>query len=83
MPGQGIFIGEPLANPFAGYEISRTKDALIIRSHSIPLGRYTILGALSGIGPYRPVKQGIIAGYGWQELRLPNDPALRYYQVVR
>ena len=82
MPGQGIFIGEPLANPFAGHEISPTKDALIIRSHSIPLGRYTILGALSGIGPYRPVKQGIIVGYGWQELRLANDPTLRYYRIV-
>lgn len=81
MPGQGIFIGEPLAKPYGGYQLTRTEDALIIRSRSIPPGRYAILGAISGVGPYMPIKRSII-GYGWQELRLANDPAIRYYMVV-
>ncbi len=82
MPGQGIFIGEPLAKPYGGHQLTRTEDALIIRSRSIPPGRYAILGAISGVGPYLPIKRGINAGYGWQELRLANDPAIRYYMVV-
>lgn len=82
MPGQGIFIGEPLAKPYGGYQLTRTEDALILRSRSIPPGRYAILGAISGVGPYMPVKRGIIVGDGWQELRLANDPAIRYYMVV-
>lgn len=82
MPGQGIFIGEPLAKPYGGYQLTRTEDALIIRSRSIPPGRYAILGAISGVGPYLPIKRGVMVGYGWQELRLANDPAIRYYMVV-
>lgn len=82
MPGQGIFIGEPLAKPFGGHQLTRTEDALVIRSRSIPPGRYAILGAVSGVGPYLPVKRGINVGIGWQELRLENDPAIRYYMVV-
>lgn len=82
MPGQGIFIGEPLAKPFAGYQLSRTQDTLVIRSRSIPPGRYKILGAISGVGPYRLVKQGILVRPGWQELRVANDHTLMHYRVV-
>ena len=83
MPGQGIFIGEPLAKPYGGNEVYRDGNSLVIRSHSLPSGRYVVLGALSGVGPYKIVQFGFMSGHGWKELRVAYDPALRYYQVAR
>ncbi len=43
MPGQGNFIGEPLASPFSGYRLVRWKNTVRLYSPILRQGRYSIL----------------------------------------
>jgi uncharacterized protein (TIGR03790 family) len=80
MPGQGIFIGEPLANPFGGYRISFADNILTIATY-LPPGRYSVLAANSAVGPYRPVVRSVQLGRGRQDLKLKNAGA-SFYKIV-
>ena len=52
-PGQGIFIGEPLAAPFAGYRVAvDDRGEILLRTQALPPGTYALLGANSPVGPY-------------------------------
>lgn len=82
MPGQGIFIGEPLAKPFGGYEIDQTDHSFVIRTFALSQGHYSVLVASSGIGPYRFATRGSRPGPGLQEIHFKNDPELRFYRIV-
>ena len=60
-PGEGIFVGEPLARPFGravvSYDAART---LTIRTTSlVPLQNYNLLAADSPAGPFTIVQSGI------------------------
>lgn len=81
-PGQGIFIGEPLAAPFGGYSVTVEGNEVILRTQALPPGTYGMLGANSLVGPYRPEPAPIIVRPGKNELRLGNlDKAV--YRFVR
>lgn len=43
MPGQGNFIGEPLASPFNGYRLERKKGRIEIHSPVLREGRYRVV----------------------------------------
>lgn len=45
MPGQGIFIGEPLANPYGGGKVSFNNGVLTLRTYTLAPGFYALLGA--------------------------------------
>jgi len=81
MPGQGIFIGEPLANPYGGNQVSFNNGELTIRTHALAPGFYTLLGADSGVGPLLPVARYFRVGYGLKEIRLKNANNL-FYRIV-
>ena len=81
MPGQGIFVGEPLANPFGGYSITYQSETLTIRTHALLPGRYVLLAADSRSGPYSPVGKRAI-GRDLQRITLKNAGA-RFYRLVR
>lgn len=82
MPGQGIFIGEPLAKPYGGYKASSEQDILTLRTYALkPGSTYTLLGADSGIGPYHVVARNIHAGRGMLEIKLKNANK-RFYSIV-
>ena len=49
MPGQGNFIGEPLATPFKGYRIRRDAGAIQIHSPVLHAGRYRLWGDDFGV----------------------------------
>ncbi len=71
-PGEGVFVGEPLARPFGGQEtLSDGKDTLL-RTRSLKPGRYAVLYSRSPIGPYRPLQQSLTVPFGAQELRFRN-----------
>ncbi len=55
MPGQGIFIGEPLAKPFGGFRVTNSNKRITIYSPNLPSGRYRIYGATSPKGPFMTV----------------------------
>ena len=72
MPGQGIFIGEPLARPFGGYSVSIAKGRYTLRTHSLRPGQYVVIGADTGVGPYSLVAKGIDVGMGEQRITFPD-----------
>ncbi len=70
-PGEGVFVGEPLAKPFGGYSVKTEGNEVVLRTQSLPPGLYALLGADSLVGPYIPVQE-ITVGPGKSELHLGN-----------
>jgi len=69
MPGQGIFIGEPLARPFSGFTPTYKDSELRIEARVIPPGFYSVQIAPSMVGPYREAGK-IRVGWGTHEIKL-------------
>ena len=69
MPGQGIFVGEPLARPFSGFASTYNDNELRVEMRVIPPGIYSVQRATSMVGPYREVGK-IQLGWGARKLKL-------------
>ena len=81
-PGEGIFIGEPLAKPYGGFSVHRDKNEIVLRTQSLPPGNYGLFGATSLVGPYHPEPTQVTVRTGINELRFRNlDKAV--YRLVR
>ncbi|MDL2338315.1 MAG: TIGR03790 family protein [Pseudomonadota bacterium] len=83
MPGQGVFVGEPLARPFGGMRVSQTATEVAVQTRLLRPGAYVLQSAPGRIGPFRTVGQMTVPGYGVRELRLPvaRDRSYRVLQV--
>lgn len=81
MPGQGIFIGEPLARPYGGYQLSRQDGRWVLSTYALLPGSYQLEGADSPLGPYRPIETFSKPSPRKLELTLPS-PVGRYYRIV-
>lgn len=69
-PGEGVFIGEPLARPF-GTRAVRDETGWWVESYSATGRRAVIEVARSVVGPYRAVQQLMLpAGFGRQRLKV-------------
>ncbi|HEY2189129.1 MAG TPA: TIGR03790 family protein, partial [Caldimonas sp.] len=73
MPGQGVFIGDPLARPFGGTRITRSAAGTVVLTRALPPGNYIVEAATSSIGPFRPIGALRANGFGVREIRLPAD----------
>lgn len=81
-PGEGIFIGEPLAKPFGGFSAHMDNGEIVLRTQALPPGIYGLLGANSVVGPYRPESTPVVVHLGMNELHFSNlDKAV--YRLVR
>jgi hypothetical protein len=80
-PGQGIFIGAPLARPFGAYRIVHRASGQVLDLEALPAGhRYRLLAAPGRDGPYHVVR--MFTGTGWPSaLSLPR-PVAHAYRVV-
>lgn len=81
MPGQGIFIGEPLARPFAGITHHARDRGVTLSARLLAPGLYDVQAAPSMMGPYRSVGR-LPIGWGTREIRLDNIPPA-YYRFER
>ncbi len=72
MPGQGVFVGEPLARPFGGVRVSPSAAGLRVQTRQLRPGNYVLQSAPGRIGPFRNVGQLSVPGYGVRELILPS-----------
>lgn len=81
MPGQGVFIGDPLAAPFQGYRMIERGDHLEVYTAQLDPGRYRLLAADSPEGPFQPVPGQFSVGAGIQRFRIA-PPYARYYQLA-
>ncbi len=80
MPGQGVFIGDPLAAPYLGYRIEEKGGDLTVHTSQLLPGHYQWLAADSALGPFRPVGVEIELGSPPHELPLPN-PLAAFYKL--
>jgi hypothetical protein len=81
MPGQGLFIGEPLARPFAGVSHQLRDGGMTIAARLLTPGIYEVQAAPSMMGPYRSVGR-LPVPWGTRELRLGRIPPA-YYRFER
>jgi uncharacterized protein (TIGR03790 family) len=82
MPGEGIFIGDPLASPFGGYRLVRSKGRLVLNTHALRPGRYRVETASSPTGPFSDSGLTLLA---WPERRYFALPSGEHavYRLVR
>ena len=80
MPGQGLFVGDPLARPFGGVRVTRSPRGTDVTTRAIPPGDYLFEAARSSIGPFQTIRVVRVTGFGVRQLTLPpGDP--RYFRV--
>lgn len=81
-PGEGLFIGEPLAAPFAGVRFDVGDDRLIVHTRELRSGNYRLLVAPDRVGPYRALPGTIDVGDYQDRLELPRLEG-HGYRLVR
>lgn len=81
-PGEGIFIGEPLASPYGGYRLKQYAQATTLRIFLPLTGRYRLESADNPAGPYATDTTLTITHSGIQNIEL--DKLTRpYYRLMR
>lgn len=81
MPGQGVFIGDPLAAPFQGYRMIERGDYIEVYTAQLAPGSYRLRGGDSADGPFLAMPGQVTVGKGIQQFRIAA-PYARYYQLV-
>ena len=80
MPGQGVFVGDPLARPFGGVRVSHSAAGTVISTRALPPGDYLLEAARSSIGPFQAIRAVRFAGFGVRQLTLPAGDT-RYFRL--
>lgn len=80
-PGEGIFIGEPLAKPYGGFSVQDDNGEITLRTQALPPGTYHLLGANSVMGPYIPEPSPIYIHLGMNELHFSHLDKAVYFLV--
>jgi hypothetical protein len=80
MPGQGVFVGDPLARPFGGVRVRRSAAGTVVATRALPPGNYVLEEGRSSVGPFRPVRAVRMLGFGVRELTLPAGDA-RWFRL--
>ena len=73
MPGQGVFVGDPLARPFGGIRVTRSAAGTLVRTRALPPGNYIVESSASAMGPFRPIGALRANGFGVREIRLRRN----------
>jgi uncharacterized protein (TIGR03790 family) len=80
MPGQGVFVGDPLARPFGGVRVSHSAAGTVISTRALPPGNYLFEAARSSIGPFQAIRAVRVTGFGVRQVTLPAGDT-RYFRV--
>lgn len=80
MPGQGVFVGDPLARPFGGVRISTSGAGTVVATRGLPPGNYFLEASRSAMGPFQPIRAIRIAGFGVRQITLPAADS-RYFRL--
>ena len=79
MPGQGVFIGEPLASPYSGYRLQAQYGGLVLTPW-LDSGKYQLYRADSLGGPYHLLTADIDITGKLQSIVLP-PPYSEFYRI--
>ncbi len=81
-PGEGIFIGEPLANPYGGYRLTQYAQGTSLRIFLLQTGRYRLESADNPEGPFAVATTLTITRSGIQNIEL-DKLTHPYYRLAR
>ncbi len=81
MPGQGIFVGEPLAKPYGGFRVRVRGSRVRIFSTLLGGHDYTVFGAISPVGPFRQASPRLHLGPHQHTLEFEADPVQPFYLI--
>jgi len=70
MPGQGLFVGDPLARPYGGAEVSMDGDSLTIETMALAPGTYRVFWSRDGMPPYVAVEHFIRVRRGLNVIKI-------------
>ncbi len=79
-PGEGIFIGEPLAAPFDGQQVEEKDNHVLLTTRTLTPGLYRLSVSSSPVGPFKPQPWVLKASYHQKTFRLPKLKA-NYYRL--
>jgi uncharacterized protein (TIGR03790 family) len=79
-PGEGIFIGEPLAAPFDGSRFDSEDGHIVLHTRTLSPGLYQLSWSADPVGPYHALPGLIVAHYHQQAFVLP-EPREGYYRL--
>lgn len=82
MPGQGVFIGEPLARPFSGYRVTPASNGWSAEIRALPQGFLDLEVSPFPVGPYTPRQRIAVRGYAPNRLNV-GATANRLYLRLR
>ena len=82
MPGQGLFVGEPLARPFLGYRRERHGDSWRFYSPLLEPGYYQVWASDQPQGPFRRLS-ATVEVTPWQLYLEVLPPLHHYYRFER
>ena len=64
MPGEGVFIGDPLASPFGGYRLTSAGGWILVETRVLGRGRYRVEAADDENGPFEDTGL-VVEAEGW------------------
>lgn len=82
MPGQGVFIGEPLARPYGAYRLQRAHGHWYISGSALRSGNYQLFAADNITGPFERIASSVMVNPLTRELELP-EPTRPFYRLER
>jgi len=82
-PGEGIFIGEPLAAPYDGYRLERGENGLLLTTRVLQPGHYRLSWAPTPVGPYHDAPEVLEVSYHQQRFLLPDIEGAAYLRLER
>jgi uncharacterized protein (TIGR03790 family) len=81
MPGQGLFVGDPLARPFGRMRIALVGGQVRLETRFLAKGGYLVQLASAAFGPYRTVGTWTQSSNGMAQVPLPSG-ASGYVRLV-
>lgn len=78
MPGQGIFVGDPLANPWRGHKVYSNAGRWYLQSHTLEPGFYVVESANTESGGFSREALRLHRVHGAMEVDLGTEPAAIY-----
>ena len=82
-PGEGIFVGDPLAAPYDAYRLQRDGDRLRLTTRVLQPGRYRLFYATDPVGPFHAAPHLLEVGYHQQHFELPDIETANYLRLER
>jgi hypothetical protein len=80
MPGQGVFIGEPLARPYGGYRVQNRNGRWYVEGTALKPGNYVLSGSDKMNGPFEHIASGIQVNALTRSIELPV-PLRKFYKL--